>query len=53
MTASPHPPVPPLVQALRDVRKILERRRAKQELREVEGAIERINRVLDRKQQDP
>ena len=48
MTASPPPPVPPLMRALRDVRETLERARRKQDLRKVEVAIERINRALDR-----
>lgn len=49
MTASPPPPVPPLVQALRDVREILYRARRKGgDEREIETAIERINYSLDR-----
>lgn len=48
MTASPPPPVAPLVQALRDVREILYRAvRKGGDVREVEAAIERINRALD------
>ena len=47
VTASPPPPVPPLVKALRDVREILERARRTGDRRELETAIERINRVLD------
>ena len=49
MTASPPPPVPPLVKALRDVRELLHRAVRKQDLREVEVAIERINAELDRR----
>jgi hypothetical protein len=48
MTASPPPPVPPLVKALRDVREMLHRAVRKQNLREVEAAIERINYELNR-----
>lgn len=48
MTASPPPPVPPLVQALRDVRETLYRARRKSDWREVEAAIERINSALDK-----
>jgi hypothetical protein len=47
MTASPPPLVPPLVSALRDVREILERARHSGDVRDVEQAIERINRALD------
>ena len=43
MTASPPPPVPPLVRALLDVREILERARRSGDRREIEAAIERIN----------
>lgn len=48
MTASPPPPVPPLVKALRDVRDMLHRTVRERDLREVEAAIERINAELDR-----
>lgn len=49
MTASPRPPIPPLVRALRDVREILYRAvRKGGDVREVEAAIERINVALDR-----
>ena len=48
MTASPPPPVPPLVQALRDVREMLYRAVRKGDMREIEAAIERINYALDR-----
>ncbi len=41
MTASPPPPVPPLVRALMDVREILERARRNGDRREIEAAIER------------
>jgi len=47
MTASPPPPVPPLVRALMDVREILERARRTGNRREIEAAIERINAALD------
>ncbi len=47
MTASPPPPVPPLVKALRDVREMLHRAVRKHAWREVEVAIERINSALD------
>jgi len=47
MTASPPPPVPPLVRALTDVREILERARRTGDRREIEAAIERINSALD------
>lgn len=41
--------MPPLVQALRDVREILYRARRKDgDVRELETAIERINRALDK-----
>lgn len=51
MTASPPPPILPLVQALRDVREFLYRAVRKGDMREVETAIERINRALDRQEQ--
>ncbi len=47
MTASPPPPVPPLVRALLEVREILERARRTGDRREIEAAIERINVALD------
>ena len=47
MTASPPPPVPPLVRALMDVREILERARRTGDRREIEAANERINAALD------
>ncbi len=47
MTASPPPPVPPLVRALLEVREILERARRTGDRREIEAAIERINAALD------
>jgi len=46
MTASPPPSVPPLVQVPRDVRETLELAR-RGDVREVERAIERINRAPD------
>jgi len=46
MTASKPKHIPPLEQALRDVREILERAR-RGDPREIERAIERINRALD------
>lgn len=53
MTASPPPPVPPLVQALRDVREILYRARRKGgDVCEIETAIERINYALGRQDQN-
>ncbi len=39
MTASPPPPVPPLVRALLDVREILERARRTGDRREIEAAV--------------
>ena len=48
MTASSPPPLPPRLTALREVREILHRAVREQDWREVEAAIERINRVLDR-----
>jgi hypothetical protein len=48
MTASAPPPDPPLVRALKEVREILERARRTGDRREIEAAIERINRALDR-----
>ena len=47
MTASPPPPVSPLIRALIDVREILERARRTGDRREIEAAIERINAELD------
>ncbi len=47
MTASPPPPVSPLVRALMDVREILERARRAGDRREIGAAIERINAALD------
>ncbi len=47
MTASPPPPVSPLLRALMDVREILERARRTGDRREIEAAIERINAALD------
>jgi len=47
MTASPPPPVSPLLHALIDVREILERARRTGDRREIETAIERINAALD------
>ncbi len=47
MTASPPPPVPPLVRALMDVREILERARPTDDRCEIEAANERINAALD------
>ncbi len=47
MTASPPPPVPPLVRALMDIREILEHARRTGDRREIEAAIERINTALD------
>ena len=49
MTASPPPPVPPLVRALTDVREILERARRSNNRREIEAAIEPINAALDQR----
>ena len=46
MTASPPPPVPPLAKALRDVREMFHRAVRKQDMREVEAAIEWINSAL-------
>jgi len=51
LAASPPPPVPPMVTALREVRELLHRAVRKQDLREVEAAIERINTALDRRGQ--
>jgi hypothetical protein len=47
MTASPPPPVSPLIRALIDVREILERARRTGDQCEIETAIERINTALD------
>jgi hypothetical protein len=47
MTATPPPPVPPLIRALLDVREILERARRTGDRRDIEAAIERINAALD------
>jgi hypothetical protein len=47
MTDSQPPSVPPLVQALRDVRELLEHARRTGGRCEIEMAIERINAALD------
>ncbi len=52
MTGSPLPPDLPLVRALREVREILEHARKTGDRHKIERAIERINRELDRREQD-
>jgi len=48
MTASPPPPVSREIQALRDVRDMLERARSNPAGLDIERAIERINLALDK-----
>ncbi len=48
MTASPPPPVSPLLHVLIDVREVLERARLTGDRREIEAAIERIASFTDR-----